>query len=136
LNNRDSTSLWTRPVRLVRGGRKREDGIMTGFETLPPAIADFFEATNSGDRERFLDAFTADAVLDDWGRSFSGREGISTWNENENMGVQSHFETSGFTRNDGVYAVSITVSGNGYNGGGTMAFVLEGDKISRVDITG
>jgi hypothetical protein len=109
---------------------------MTGFEKLPPAIIDFFEATNASDRERFLDAFAADAVLDDWGRSFHGREGISTWNQNENMGVQSHFESSGFVETNGVYAVSITVSGNGYNGGGTMAFVLEGDKISRVDITG
>ena len=112
---------------------------MTGLENLPSAIADFFDATNQADRERFLAAFAADAVLDDWGRSFHGHEGISTWNENENMGVQSHFEVEGFTETNGIYAVAIKVTGNGYNGGGTMAFALEGDadaRISRVDITG
>ncbi|SDZ13364.1 nuclear transport factor 2 family protein [Herbiconiux ginsengi] len=109
---------------------------MPGLENLPPAIADFFDATNRSDTERFLAAFSADAVLDDWGRSFHGRDGIATWNENENMGVQSHFEVEGFTENDGVYAVAIKVTGNGYNGGGTMAFALEGDRIARVDITG
>ncbi|MCS5733649.1 nuclear transport factor 2 family protein [Herbiconiux daphne] len=109
---------------------------MTGFESLPPAIVDFFEATNDGDRERFLNAFADDAVLDDWGRSFRGRDGIASWNESDNIGVQSHFESSGFTVSNGVYAVAITVTGNGYNGGGTIAFALEGDRISRVDITG
>jgi ketosteroid isomerase-like protein len=109
---------------------------MTGPENLPPAIADFFDATNQNDRERFLAAFTADAVLDDLGRSFQGRDGIARWNDTDNMGVQSHFEVEGFTEVNGIYAVSITVTGNGYNGGGTMAFVLEGDRISRVDITG
>ncbi len=110
---------------------------MTGLEKLPPAIADFFDATNQGDRGRFLAAFVDDgAVLDDWGRTFHGREGIATWNENENMGVQSHFEVAGFTETNGVYAVSITVTGNGYNGGGTIAFTLDGHRIARVDITG
>ncbi|MFB2598282.1 nuclear transport factor 2 family protein [Herbiconiux sp. P17] len=109
---------------------------MPGLENLPPAIADFFDATNRSDRERFLAAFAGDAVLDDWGRSFSGHDGIATWNDNENMGVQSHFEVEGFTETNGVYAVAIKVTGNGYNGGGTMAFALEGDRISRVDITG
>jgi len=34
------------------------------------------EATNRGDGEAFLDAFADDAVLDDWGRTFTGRSEI------------------------------------------------------------
>ena len=109
---------------------------MSGTDTLPPAIAEFFDATNAGDRERFLAAFAADAVLDDWGRAFTGRDGIASWNETDNIGVQSHFDVTGSTVAHGVHAVSITVTGNGYNGGGTIAFTLEDGLISRVDITG
>ncbi|TAJ46789.1 MAG: nuclear transport factor 2 family protein [Herbiconiux sp.] len=109
---------------------------MTGSETLPPAIAHFFDATNHADRERFLSAFAADAVLDDWGHTYTGRDEVARWNETDNMGVQSHFEVTGFTVHNGIYAVSIQVTGNGFNGGGTMAFTIVDDLISRVDITG
>ena len=105
-------------------------------DDLPPAIASFFEATNDSDRERFLASFTDDAVLDDWGHTYTGREAIAGWNETDNIGVGSHFEVPGFTVNNGVYAVSVQVTGGGYNGGGTLAFALAGELISRVDITG
>jgi ketosteroid isomerase-like protein len=109
---------------------------MNGYENLPAAIADFFDATNEGDRDRFLAAFSSDAVLDDWGRTFEGRQGIGRWNDTENMGANSRFEVTGATEKNGVVLVSVVVTGDGYNGGGTVAFTLEGDLIGRVDITG
>ncbi|WP_235984544.1 nuclear transport factor 2 family protein [Mesorhizobium neociceri] len=45
----------------------------------PEPIRRFVEATNEGDTEAFLDTFTADASLTDWGRSFHGREQIARW---------------------------------------------------------
>jgi ketosteroid isomerase-like protein len=107
-----------------------------GLEALPPAIAEFFAATEAGDRERFVAAFAADAVLDDWGRSFSGRDGIARWNESDNMGVGSRIRVTGAEERGGIVLVSVQVTGGGYNGGGTMAFTLDGDLIGRVDITG
>lgn len=110
---------------------------MTDADRLPSAIAQFFEASNADDRDRFLAAFAEDAVLDDWGHTFTGREQIAAWNESDNIGVGSRFTVEGFTEHDGVYAVSIQVRGGGYNGGGVMAFALNPDGlISRVDITG
>jgi hypothetical protein len=32
-----------------------------------------FDATNRGDSAAFVDAFAEDAVLDDWGRTFTGQ---------------------------------------------------------------
>ncbi|MFB2556216.1 nuclear transport factor 2 family protein [Herbiconiux liangxiaofengii] len=109
---------------------------MTDADRLPPAIAAFFDASNADDRDRFLAAFAPDAVLDDWGHTFTGREGVAAWNESDNMGVGSRFTVEGVTEHNGVHAVSVQVTGGGYNGRGTMAFVLDGDLISRVDITG
>ena len=105
-------------------------------EALPPAIADFFAATNTDDRERFLAAFADDAVLDDWGHIYAGKDAIAGWNETDNMGVSSHIDVVGVDERDGSYVVSIQVTGDGYNGGGSMTFTLDGDAISRVVIAG
>ena len=37
-------------------------------------------------------AFTTDAHLDDWGRTFDGRDGVRSWDRTDNIGKQSHFE--------------------------------------------
>jgi ketosteroid isomerase-like protein len=105
-------------------------------EALPQAVADFFAATNTDDRARFLEAFADDAVLDDWGHVYAGKDAIAGWNETDNMGVSSHIDVTGFAEQDGAYVVSIQVTGNGYNGGGSMTFTLDGDRISRVVIAG
>jgi ketosteroid isomerase-like protein len=105
-------------------------------EGLPQAVIDFFEATNTTDRERFLAAFSDDAVLDDWGHQSDGRDAIGGWNETDNMGVSSHFDVLGHEIEDGAYVVSIEVRGVGYNGRGAMSFRLDDDLISRIVITG
>jgi ketosteroid isomerase-like protein len=103
---------------------------------LEPAIRQMFEATNSGDSEAFLDAFADDAVLEDWGRTFTGRDEISGWNDRENIGVHSHIEVTGVERDGDEIRVGIEVTGDGYNGGGAMTFVLSDDRIGRMVITG
>ena len=65
---------------------------------LEPAIRQLFDATNRGDSEAFLDAFAPDGVVDDWGRTFTGREAIAGWNANENIGVNSHIDVTGVER--------------------------------------
>jgi hypothetical protein len=103
---------------------------------LPPAIRAMIEATNRADVKGFLDAFAADAVLDDWGRTFTGRSEIAGWDERENIGVNSHIEVTGVQRDGDRVRVGVAVSGDGYNGGGAMTFTLADDKIARMVITG
>jgi hypothetical protein len=62
------------------------EGLMTENH-LPAAIADFIEATNRGDSDAFVAAFTQDAYLTDWGRDFHGHDGVRAWNRTDNIGV-------------------------------------------------
>jgi hypothetical protein len=103
---------------------------------LPTAIRQFFDATNAADPAAFVDAFAADAVLDDWGRTFTGHTEIAGWDARENIGVKSHIEPGAVTREGDAYRVEVQVTGDGYNGGGAMTFTLSGDKIGRMVITG
>jgi hypothetical protein len=56
---------------------------------LEPPIRQLLDATNRGDSDAFLAAFADDAVLDDWGRTFTGDEEIAAWNVRENIGVNT-----------------------------------------------
>jgi hypothetical protein len=108
---------------------------MAGIELEPPIRA-MLDATNREDVEAFLDAFADGAVVDDWGRTFTGRAEIAGWNERENIGVHSRIEATGVQREGGRIRVGVSVTGDGYNGGGAMTFELDGDKIERMVITG
>jgi hypothetical protein len=103
---------------------------------LDPPIQAMFDATNAGDSDAFLAAFAEDAVLIDWGRTFTGHDQIAGWNANENIGVQSHIETTGVQREGDDVIVGVNVSGNGYNGGGSFAFRTAGGRITRMEIRG
>jgi ketosteroid isomerase-like protein len=72
------------------------------------------DATNAADSPAFLEAFADDATLTDWGRTFAGKAEIARWNDNENIGTQSHIEVTGVERSGGTVTVGVAVSGNGY----------------------
>ena len=107
---------------------------MTSVE-LPAPIAAFFATTNRGDTPGFLDCFTADAFLSDWGRDFSGRDGIQRWNETDNIGVGSNLTPLSVSGSGPDYTVRVRVKGQGFNGEGTMRFTLTGDRIARLVIS-
>ncbi|WP_136622672.1 MULTISPECIES: nuclear transport factor 2 family protein [Mesorhizobium] len=102
--------------------------------TTPNPIRRFVEATNAGDTDAFLDTFTADASLSDWGRSFQGREQIARWNQSDNIGVKSQLRIVRITAAEGSYRVRIAVTGNGFNGEGDMSFTLDGNRIASLVI--
>jgi hypothetical protein len=104
---------------------------------LPAAVQAFVDATNAGDDAAFVAAFTPDAVLDDWGRTFTGHDGIARWNVTDNIGKRSHFEPVSAEpgAGPGEWVVVLTVTGDGYNGTGPMTFTLDGDRIARLVIS-
>ncbi|WP_210243589.1 nuclear transport factor 2 family protein [Mesorhizobium sp. B2-3-4] len=102
---------------------------------IPDPIRRFVEATNSGNNEAFLDTFTADAFISDWGRSFLGRGEISSWNQSDNIGVQSNLRIVRFEGDHDVCRVRMAVTGNGFNGEGDMMFKLDDGRISQLIIS-
>jgi hypothetical protein len=109
---------------------------MTDIE-LPDAIRVFIAATNAGDSEAFVAAFTPDAYLNDWGREFHGHRGVSQWNGTDNIGVQAHFDLLSAKQGPAPdsYLLTLKVSGNGYNGTGPMAFELRDGLIASLRIS-
>ncbi|WP_457112434.1 nuclear transport factor 2 family protein [Marmoricola sp. URHA0025 HA25] len=100
----------------------------------PPAVQRMIVATNAGDHDAFVDAFSEDCYLEDWGRQFRGHEGVAAWDRTDNIGKKSHFEARGTRRSGDTYIVTLEVSGDGFNGASDIAFEIEGDRIRSMVI--
>lgn len=109
---------------------------MSSAEDVPAPIRAFVDATNAGDSAAFVAAFTEDAFLSDWGKEFRGHDGVSSWNDSDNIGRKAHFEVlgtkPGATPQEVVATVMVT--GGGFNGTSDLTFTLRGDEISRLVI--
>jgi ketosteroid isomerase-like protein len=104
---------------------------------VPAAVRAFVDATNRGDSEAFVAAFTDDAHLDDWGREFRGREGILGWNRTDNIGVAARFELIDAKPGPepDSHVVTLKVTSNRHNGTGPMTFRLRDGLIADLRIS-
>jgi len=102
---------------------------------LPVAITNFINTTNNADSTGFVNLFTTDAVLNDWGTEYHGPNEIAKWNQTDNIGKKSHFELVDAKQNtDEIWTVNLRVSGNGFNGTSPFKMSVTGDKLSGVQI--
>jgi hypothetical protein len=111
-------------------------------EPLPRPVSEAIEGINAENEERFLAAFDADAVVDDWGRTFTGPEEIAGWNRSDNVDKHTRIRVTDHRVEENpagavVHAVSIDVTGQGFNGAGTMTFRLteDAEAVERLDVT-
>ena len=103
---------------------------------LPEPVSRLLAATNAEDPIAFLDAFTEDGVVDDWGRRFEGRDRIAAWDAAENIGVHSRIEATSVRRSGDTVEFGVRVSGQGYNGGGTFTARLRDGRVAELMIRG
>ncbi|WP_431948563.1 nuclear transport factor 2 family protein [Actinacidiphila sp. bgisy167] len=83
---------------------------------LPEPVRRAVEAANAHDTAGFLDLFTEDGAVDDWGRRFVGREALETWSDREFIGVKVSLRITAVSRSGSQVIVSAQVGGNGFNG--------------------
>jgi hypothetical protein len=103
---------------------------------LPAPIQEFVDATNAGDTKRFLAVFTDDAYLSDWGREFHGVDGVASWNQTDNIGMDSRFAvvSAEAAAAEDEWTVTLTVTGKRLNGTGPLTFRLRDGKVASVVI--
>ncbi|WP_431817785.1 nuclear transport factor 2 family protein [Gordonia jacobaea] len=102
--------------------------------SLPAPVAASIDATNAGDLHAFLDAFTPDGSVDDWGRVFTGPDAITGWSDNEFIGENVTLDVTKATTAGADTVVIATVGGDGFNGPSTFTYTVSGDKLSRMTI--
>jgi len=102
--------------------------------TVPEPIAGFIDAVNRHDEQAFLDAFTPDGSVDDWGRVFTGRDEIKAWSDNEFIGARGTLAVEEVGDADGTVTVVGDWRSTHANGRSRFDFEVAGDLITRMTI--
>lgn len=106
---------------------------MTQLE-IPEPVASFIGAVNANDEEAFLNAFADEGSVDDWGRTFLGREQIKSWSDKEFIGAKGTLAVETVER-DGAAIVVIGDWRSTYaNGRSKFTFDVAGDRIVTMTI--
>ena len=79
---------------------------------LPPLLAAFVEATNSGNIERLLATFAEDALVNDQLRDYWGKPAIREWAERDIVGEQLMITVTKVTKHYSNFIVTANVDGN------------------------
>ncbi len=103
-------------------------------ESLPDPVRALIDAANANDRAAFLDSFTADGVVDDWGREFAGPAAIGGWSDAEFIGVRVSLAVTHVARQGDETVVTADVGGDGFNGPSHFAFRSDGSRVTRMTI--
>lgn len=103
---------------------------------IPKLLTDFTTATNRGDTPAFLDLFTTDGVVDDWGRRFVGHAAIKQWSDAETIGAHGTLTITKMISADERHIVADTFwRSEAFTGPGRFRFTLEGAKIRELKIS-
>ena len=101
---------------------------------LPEPVASFVDAVNRHDEAGFLDAFTADGFVDDWGRTFPTRDAIKAWSDKEFIGARGTLTPTEVVVDGDTVTVTGDWASNHANGLSSFTFRTVGDKIASMTI--
>ncbi len=102
---------------------------------LPQPVARLLDAANRHDSDAFLAGFTADGVVDDWGREFAGAAAIKGWSDREFIEANVTLDLRATELSpDGEVTISAEVGGDGFNGPSHFTFRLRDALVSRMTI--
>ncbi|WP_193086574.1 nuclear transport factor 2 family protein [Brevibacterium aurantiacum] len=101
---------------------------------IPEPVAGFIDTVNAHDAQGFLDAFTTDGTVDDWGREFTGRDAIKAWSDKEFIGATGTLTPEEVSVNGDEVTVIGDWRSTHANGRSSFAFEIAGEKLNRMTI--
>lgn len=103
--------------------------------SIPEPVASFIETVNRHDDDGFLAAFVDGGTVDDWGRTFTGRDEIKAWSDREFIGSQGVLTVEEVTVSDDAQVIVVgDWRSNHANGRSKFVFDVAGDKLARMTI--
>lgn len=103
--------------------------------TVPAPVRAMIDATNAGNTGAFLDTFTSDGLVNDWGREFRGRDAIKKWSDQEFIGAHCQLAVISAQTDDNRAVLVAQVTSSGFNGRTTFTFELDGGAVSVLRLT-
>lgn len=102
--------------------------------TLPEAVARVVAAINDADIEAFVDAFTTDGVVNDWGRVLTGPDGVRSWGLGDAIGVGAQMTVVEHSTDGDVSKVTFDWRSSVFNGRSDVFVTVRDGKVSEFRI--
>lgn len=103
-------------------------------QTVPEPVASFLERVNAHDEKAFLEAFIETGAVDDWGRTFTGRQEIKAWSDKEFIGSRGTLTVEEVQIAGDIVTVIGDWRSNHANGRSKFSFETAGDKLAKMTI--
>ena len=98
------------------------------------AITAMLDATNRGDADAFVESFTDDAVITDFGRVFHEHDGVRSWDSTDNIGVGMHFDLVSLNETGpDAWDVEVDASSRRFSGRSTLKVTLRDGRIATLE---
>ena len=104
--------------------------------SLPSPLDRFVAAVNAGDTSGFLACFAEDAVVDDWGRSFTGHARIKGWSDRELIGAKGVLKVQSVSAKGDRVVLKGNWASKVFTGDSTFDFHVTDGLIREMKITG
>jgi ketosteroid isomerase-like protein len=79
---------------------------------LPTVIQSFIKATNHHDGDAFIETFAHDALVNDFSRTFCGKDSIKQWSDKEMIGDKVTFEAAEIVEHYGEFMITALTDGD------------------------
>lgn len=101
---------------------------------LPEPVNSFIDHVNAHDEKAFDTSFSAEPVVDDWGRTFTGLDEIKAWSDKEFIGSNGVLTVEEVTTAPDTVTVVGDWRSTHANGRSQFTFAISGDKIAKMTI--
>lgn len=106
---------------------------MTDAET-PAAIRRFVDAVNSADTDAFVDVFSENGFVDDWGRVLRGPAGVRSWADSDAIGAGARMTLLSASVDGSTVRIHFDWRSRVFNGESDAIVEIDGDRIKGFTI--
>lgn len=97
--------------------------------SVPAPVQAVVDAINTADTEAFVNAFTTDGYVDDWGRVLNGPEGVRSWAATDAIGAGAQMEVLEANTDGDVTEIRFSWRSRVFNGESSAFVTVSGDKV-------
>lgn len=101
---------------------------------VPASVERFVAAINDADTRAFVEQFTEEGFVDDWGRVLRGHDGVRQWAGSDAIGAGAHMTILEADVAGDTVTIRFSWRSRVFNGESTGIFVLAGDRIASFTI--
>jgi len=102
--------------------------------TLPAPVQAMIDAINAADTEAFVDAFTPDGFVSDWGTVKAGPDGVRAWAGSDAIGAGAQMTVLAAETEGDTTRIRFGWASRVFNGESDGIFVVDGDKLASFTI--